>query len=201
MRIEDDERDQRQPEDRHRITDQTDDAHHLVDDAAATHRGENTERHADESANQRSERRKLDRRRKCTANIDHDGIGRQDRITEIAGQDAFDIDEELLIERQVEAHLLAYALDDMVGRAIAEDGEHGIDRHDAADEKGDGQQAEIGGDGGKQEPPCRLCKGDGTALPGPRLLRCFDGAQVTQSCRTIPWRSDRRNWCRSSDPA
>lgn len=90
-----------------------------VDDAPATHRGENTERHADESANQRSERRKLDRRRKCTANIDHDGIGRQDRITEIAGQDAFDIDEELLIERQVEAHFLAYTLDDMVGRAVA----------------------------------------------------------------------------------
>jgi len=41
----------------------------------------------------------------------------------------------------------------MIGRAVAEDGEHGIDRHDAADKEGDGQQAEIGSDSGKQEPP------------------------------------------------
>jgi len=85
LRVEDDERNQRQPEDRHRITDQADDPHDLVGDAAAAHRGENAERHADESADQRSERCKLHRRRKCTANIDHDRIGRQDRIAEIAG--------------------------------------------------------------------------------------------------------------------
>ncbi|EGE57244.1 hypothetical protein RHECNPAF_4460014 [Rhizobium etli CNPAF512] len=179
LRIEDDERNQRQPEDRHRITDQADDAHHLVGDAAAAHGGENAERHTDAGADQRSERRELDRRRHDAADIDHDGVGGQHRIAEIAGQDAFDIDEKLLVERQIEAHFLAHTLDDMGGRAVAEDGEHGIDRHDPADEEGDGQKTEISGDGGEQEASRRLGESAGTALSGPRRhLCCFDGAQA-----------------------
>src|SRR4051794_36607266 len=61
-------------------------------------------------------------------------------------------------------------------RAIAENGEHGIDRHDSADEESDGQKTEIGGSGGEEEAPQRLRKGECTALAGPRFLSCFNDA-------------------------
>ncbi len=48
------------------------------------------------------------------------------------------------IERQIEAELDARALVDLGGGAIADRGQHRIDRHDAADEEGHEQQAEEG---------------------------------------------------------
>ena len=54
------------------------------------------------------------------------------------------VDEELLDQRAVEAEFLADTLVDMRRCAIAHDGDHGIDRHDTADEEGDGDEAEEG---------------------------------------------------------
>ena len=51
---------------------------------------------------------------------------------------------ELLDERQVEAEFLARALVDVRRRAVADDGQHRIDRHDAADEERDGDEPEEG---------------------------------------------------------
>jgi len=55
-----------------------------------------------------------------------------------------DIEEELLIERQIKAELGPCALIDLGGGAVADRRQHGIDRHDAADQEGDEKQAEEG---------------------------------------------------------
>ncbi|MCY1234975.1 hypothetical protein D9M72_475760 [compost metagenome] len=145
-RVKDEQRQERQPEDRHRVADEADDADDLVGDAAALDGGENAERHAEDGADEGAERRKLHGRREDAADVGHDGVRGRHRNAEIAGQRLADIDEELLVEGQVQPHRLARPFDDVRRRPVAENGQNRVDRDHPADEEGDGQKAEIGGD-------------------------------------------------------
>ena len=106
--VEDQQRQQAQPEDRHGIADQADDAHDLVDEAAALHRGEHAERNAEDerrSACPASPARASPETRAVMSCIT--GLVVSTERAEIAGQRSLHIDEELLPQRQVEAILLA----------------------------------------------------------------------------------------------
>ncbi len=142
--VEEDQPQQPEPEDRHRIADQADEAHDLVDEAAAPHRREHAERHADDGADDGAQRGELDGRGENTADVGHHRIGGQHRGAEIAAEGVFDIDVELLDQRQVETHLAARALDDAGRGPVAEHGQHRVDRDDAANEEGHREKTEIG---------------------------------------------------------
>jgi len=70
--------------------------------------------------------------------------GGEDRGAEIAVQQLGDIDPELDVERLVERQLGADARIDLRQGAVADDGEHRVDRHDAADHESDREEAEEG---------------------------------------------------------
>ena len=79
-------------------------------------------------------------------------VGGQHRAAEIAAHDVADVDHELLPERQVEAELDPHPLVDVRRRAIADRGQHRVDRHHPADQERDQQQAEEG-EGERQGQP------------------------------------------------
>ena len=72
------------------------------------------------------------------------GLEVSTEVPKSPGSALLTIDAELLPQRLVEAQLLAHARDHVLGRAVADDGQHRIDRDHAADEEGDGEKAETG---------------------------------------------------------
>ena len=135
---------QPEPEDRHRIADQAHHANNLIDNAATPHRRPDAERHAEPGPDEDAQRRQFDGRRKGAANVLHHRVRRQHRGAEIALRDLCQVNVELLVERLIQAELLTYAGDHVLGRAVANDGQHRVDGHHAADEEGDGEQTQIG---------------------------------------------------------
>ena len=101
-------------------------------------------RHAEQHADDDAERRHFERRRKDPLQVVGDRLAGRDRDAEIALQHVADIVDELDQQRLVEAHLDARRFVDGRRRAVADDRQHRIDRHDAADEEGDGEQPEEG---------------------------------------------------------
>ena len=75
--------------------------------------------------------------------LDHRARG-QHALAEVALQHMLDVDQELLPQRQVETEGDARLLVDHVRGAVADDGEHRIDRHHAADQEGDQEEAQEG---------------------------------------------------------
>lgn len=55
-----------------------------------------------------------------------------------------EVDGELLEKRLVQAERFARAFDHVVGRLLADEREHGVDRDHPADEEGHREQAEVG---------------------------------------------------------
>ncbi len=142
--VEDEKPDKAEPEDRDRIAEQTDDADHLILPPSLIGGGDDAERHAERNAEDRRQGGELERRREEAHDISEHRVRGQHRSAEIAVQHLGGIEVELLIERQIEAELDARALIDIGGGAIADDGEHRIDRHDTADQEGHEQQTEEG---------------------------------------------------------
>ena len=145
-RVEDQQRNQAEPEDRHGIADQSDDANHLVDQCAALYGRQDPERHAEDRADDGAQRRQFDRRRKHPGDVGHDRIGRQHGAAEISGQRVLQIEEKLLVDRQVEPVFLARLRDHAFLRPVADNGQHRVDRDHPSDEEGHRQQPEIGDD-------------------------------------------------------
>jgi hypothetical protein len=59
---------------------------------------------------------------------------------EIARQRLAQVDAELLVQRLVQPSSSRTRCDHVFGRTVAHNRQHRIDRHDAADEEGDGEQ-------------------------------------------------------------
>ncbi|MCY1301511.1 hypothetical protein D9M70_511270 [compost metagenome] len=143
-RIKDGKADKAEPEGGHRIAEQADDADALIEPRAAAGGCKNAERDADQHAEDDAECRHLERRREDTGKVFGNRLAGGNRGAKIAGGDIADIADELGDQRLVEPHFLADALIDHNGRAVADDSENRVDRHDAADEEGDREQAKEG---------------------------------------------------------
>ena len=87
------------------------------------------------------------------------------------------VDVELLPQRLVEAELLAHAGDDVLRRAVADDGEDGIDRDHPADEERDGQQTQVGQQDDDEEAPDDVRRPQQARSPA----TAFSRATVTSS--------------------
>ena len=92
-----------------------------------------------------------DRGREGSLDIGHHRVGCQHRGAEIAAGDLFEIDAELRVQRLVQPHLLAHPLHHVFGRAVADNRQHRIDRHHAADEERDREQSQVGQCNDRQE--------------------------------------------------
>jgi hypothetical protein len=144
LAVEHQQTDQPQPEHRHRIAHQPDDPHDLVGDAA---------RAGWRPARPRARRPGC--RRSCpgspapawrgnSGRSSATGFRGADRGAQIALHRVADIDPELLPHRQVQAQLVAHRLHLRLGRAFADDRQHRVKGHHAADDEGDQQQAKKG---------------------------------------------------------
>ncbi len=142
--VEDQQADQAEPEHRHRVADQAEQADRVVDQATLVDRGQHAHGHAEQHAQERRHGGELEGRREDARDVAQHRVGGQHRAAEVAAQDVADVDQELLPERQVQAKLDPHPLVDVGRRAIADRGQHRIDRHHAADQEGDQQQAEEG---------------------------------------------------------
>ena len=94
--VEQEERHQAEPEDRHRIADEADDAHELVDQRCRGARRQDAERHAEEGADEGAERGEFEGRRKDAAMSLITGLVVRTELPKSPVQRLLAIDEELL---------------------------------------------------------------------------------------------------------
>ena len=136
--------DQPEPEHRHRIAEQRAEADHLVLPAPAMGGGDHAERHAEHHADEQRQEGQLDGGGKDAGHVLEHRVRGDQRDAEIAMQHFLQIAPVLHRDRQVDADLDPHPV---IGRArglVAHDGEHRVDRDDAADEEGDAGQPEEG---------------------------------------------------------
>ena len=111
--------------------------------------GEHAEGDADDRGDDEGDGGEFERGGEETGDVGRDAVAGHDGAAEVALGEACGVAEELLRQRAVEAHFVAGAFDDVLRRAVADDGEHRVDGDDAADEEGDQHEAEEGdGDAG-----------------------------------------------------
>src|SRR5215217_405405 len=187
--IEEEETHEAEPEDRHRIANQAQKADDLVDETSALDRGQYAERHAQNDTDEGSQTREFERCRKGVRDVGHHRPRGQDRGPEIAGDRLLAVDPELLDQGKVETELLAHPRIDVRRRAIAHDRDHGIDRDDAPDKEGDGEEAEQGRHDHDAEASDRQ-KGRTKGVETPFVVGCDDsrshGAdQFLRTCATL----------------
>ena len=136
--------DQPEPEHRHRIAEQRAEADHLVLPATAMGGGDHAERHAEHRAHEQRQQGQLHGGGKDAGHVLQHGVRGDQRDAEIGMQHFVQIAPVLDRDRQVDADLGG---NPVIGRArglVAHDGEHGVDRDDAADEEGDAGQPQEG---------------------------------------------------------
>ena len=167
LAVEDEEADQPEPEDRHRIADQADEADRLVRPAPLVDRGGDAGR--DCRRGRRSAWRSWrapaspGRRGRCPRSP---GRAVSSDLPKFAGEHVADIDRELRRAAACRGRAPARAASSCACRgALAEDGEHRIDRDDAADQEGDEEQAEEGDE--EAERRLRDAPGDAAGAPCP----------------------------------
>ena len=155
---------QAEPEDRHRIADQAEHAHDLVERACpgAPPPARRAARRATAPIRMPSGRQ-LQRRREDALDVVDDRVGRSAPKCRNRRCSAFaDIDRRTAASSGLSRPSSSRtALDHVLGRAVADDRQHRIDRHHAADEEGDRKQAEEGDASAERNLPAQ----DASALP------------------------------------
>ena len=170
LAVEDEQSHDAEPEDRHRISDEADDPHDMVQQAVAIDRRPDAERDAEDDADDDADGGELGGGRKHAADIVQHRLRGQDRHAEIAVQHLPGIDQELVPDGQIEAHLRPHLVVGRQARPVADGGEHGVDRHQPPDDEGDEKQAEEGDEERKdqaapaEEPASQPVKGGDAVL-------------------------------------
>src|SRR5271170_4435504 len=94
---------------------------------AAPHRARRDARgDAERNADDRGYRREFERRGEEVHEIGEDRVGGHDRMAEIAGQHALEVEEILLWHRSIEPDFHANAIVGLLRRVIADDGQYRI---------------------------------------------------------------------------
>ena len=144
LAVEDEETDEAEPENRHRVAEETDDTHQMIGPAPLLRSRDHARRNADQHADQRGDRRQFEGSRKILVEIVDDALRGEHRLAQIAADDAAKVDQILLGDRTVEAHGKAGLLVDFVGGVIAHHGDHRVDRDEATDREGHRSQPDEG---------------------------------------------------------
>lgn len=108
----------------------------LIDEAVAKQRRHQPERDTDEGRNDYRQRRKFERRRKRLGEVRRDGIAGEDSRAEITMRQPVQIEEKLLVDRQIEPQACPHR---RIGGGIgelADDRANRIGGQDAADHEG-----------------------------------------------------------------
>ena len=142
------ESDEPQPEHRHGIAEQAEKADEMIGPAPPHRARRDARGDAERDADDRGYRREFERRGEEVHEIGEDRVGGHDRMTEIAGHDALQVEEILLRHRSIEPDFQANAIVGLLRRVIADDGQHRIDGDEPSDREGDRGQPEKGRDQG-----------------------------------------------------
>ena len=129
------------PENRRGITGEADNAHHVVGNTVTPRRRQHAQRNAEARADDNRHRRQLHGRREDADNIVGHRFPGQQRVTEVAVQQVDEVNAKLGHQRLVKAQLV---IDLLIGALVgirADNRQHRVDGHHAANEKGQQQQA------------------------------------------------------------
>ena len=124
------------PENRRRVARQADNAYHIIGDAIAPRRRQHAQRNSETRADENRHRRQLHGGREDADNIVHHRFPGQQRIAKIAVQQVDEIDAKLGGQRFIKPQLLVNLLISTLVSIRADDRQHRVDRHDAANGKG-----------------------------------------------------------------
>ena len=130
------------PENRRRVARQADNAYHIIGDAIAPRRRQHAQRNSETRADENRHRRQLHGGREDADNVVHHRFPGQQRVAQIAVQQVDEIDAKLGGQRFIKPQLLVNLLISTLVSIRADDRQHRVDRHDAANGKGQQQQAE-----------------------------------------------------------
>ena len=153
LAVEDEEPDEPEPEDRHRVADEAHDPHQLVGEPSRPGGGEDARRHPEGDAEERRQGGELERGGKDPLHVLDHRLAGQERLAEVAGRRVAHVDGELHPDRAVEAERLAGGGVLLGGGALADDGEDRVDGDDPADDEGDREEPEQRHGEGRREDP------------------------------------------------
>ena len=130
------------PEDRRRVARQADNAHDIIGDAIAPRRRQHAQRNTEARADENRHRRQLHGGREDADNVVHHRFPGQQRVAQIAVQQVDEIDAKLGGQRFIKPQLMVNLLVGTLVSVRANNRQHRVDGHDAANSEGQQQQAE-----------------------------------------------------------